>query len=1803
MNQGMGGYSAAGPQFTNPGYKPPPMPESILKSSDDKKDDQFDAFDPFNPKPKTQTRKYPQQQQAQPQKPQNQPQQPNIQIIEEKPKKADLNAFRSAFQSEPPISPQQNNFGYQMNAQMNNTFSNNNNMTPGMNNFNNSQFDMAQSQNTPGFNFSGQQNTQMSSGFNFGSQFNQQTQQFNQQNQQFNQQTQQFNQQTQQFNQQNQQFNQQTQQFNQQNQQFGSNDAKAFSQNQTTDFYNIHNTQNSNPQTPAAANDPFSDLTNPPKPQTTENQPQPLQIQIIDEPTPQPNQIASSTINQNQNQNMRALFSSEEPEPMITPVLQPQQQQQNQIQQQQFNFGNDQFSGSNQTFQSNSIQNDFTFTSSTNPANSVNSNLSSGLNNASFGQSQKTVTESNDDPFSSFNPIASAKPKDSEPIKQFDTNSMLTPSTNNNTNLNNETNNVNNEQFTFTSSTNTLNNDNPFTNNNFGFNNNNSTNVNNIENNINNANPFESTFKTTQSGSNGGIPSLNNVNDLFGGSPQNQPPAAKSANPFMPPTDLFGASSQNQENKFNPFAQQQGSTGGSPFSSIAPNNDPNPFTIQSSQNENPFMGSSIPQQQGSNGAPATPTSIDDGISFIQPTQSQQQGSIDSNPFSQQTSSKSSFADAFRQAVSESDPQPQFETQPTLPQTTEGQQASFGNTSMFGQSAFGQQPSFGKQTEDPSTGGFTFAKTDENQNINFQGFTFSGSQQQTQQPPNFGFDQQTEKPTENAENSQSQPFNPFGMTELRPMSNLTFVIDENMQNLDQNQQSGVVPEPESAIQTNPSNIPYFVEEERKKAIEERIKNDNMSAFDPFNPNPQPQKQQPQQQPEVIQQFNQPKQHVEPIQASIKASVTDIRNMFGGPEDESEQNQPDKPDSSSVNSQPEISPNPFQNTQIDQNNEQQGSFDGNSGSPFGDNSSPFGLSPELQNPISASLEPPKDTQDMSNLFAPPPKEISNPFATDGEVTTFGSSPQANPFGGSFSTFGSTINQLSNEGFANAFSGVENPGKAATFADFFPTAAQQPQTPSQPEQNPFMNSLQQPTPQQQEQQEQTTNAFPQTQQQQSTQPPNVVKADSAQNQQKVDDDNPFGPGSSFSMFGTVQQTKEEPKPAENTKPSTTSFDIDNPFAPSNENSIRMFNQENESKPEAPVNPIAAPSSAPATPDLDLFDFSMPQTSQNIPASNSGISPSNIGLDLFSSNETKPVEPKKESFNPFASGQSNPFNPFAAPPGTSDPFKSSTMASQSQPQTSEIKDPFSASHSVEENTEPDFCKPQQQTQAQRKPQNQPQPASTRPPERHNGKKDVFDDFPSNPDEIDNTLPEKPPPFILPTIEDNGDNPFAVGGQPLNSNPFAPSSSSSNSNPFATSPSPNSNPFASSFPAQSDTTNNITPANESNPFANSFASENNEVKNVDENSQKKVDIDNPFADFGGAFGGSSTKPATEANTENPFGDLSNAFGQQTEKKPNEETQKTDLFSDIRNSFTQQNEIKEEKEPQNQSQNESNQETVGNPFSGFTFGQTNSSNEQSQTVINNSGFNPFGMVNPEQNQKASKTEPAASSETTDDQQQQPNQKEEQNIPDLFDVSSEPQKIESNSQQSSTPSNTSTDTIGNVTNDDIFGFSLNTTITKNSPVSSSHSDFYNFTTEPISSSPTAPMTSKSTDKTFPTLQIGGFNPFGMQNNTTSNIIESSEEEPTIEDSPMTNILKSFVKPIENGSYYSYERDPQQVLPFPKFEQTQAAEILANFVKTQFGITPTFASTYQKQQNETDVSSFFSATTVVEPDDNDDFLLMI
>ena len=104
--------------------------------------------------------------------------------------------------------------------------------------------------------------------------------------------------------------------------------------------------------------------------------------------------------------------------------------------------------------------------------------------------------------------------------------------------------------------------------------------------------------------------------------------------------------------------------------------------------------------------------------------------------------------------------------------------------------------------------------------------------------------------------------------------------------------------------------------------------------------------------------------------------------------------------------------------------------------------------------------------------------------------------------------------------------------------------------------------------------------------------------------------------------------------------------------------------------------------------------------------------------------------------------------------------------------------------------------------------------------------------------------------------------------------------------------------------------------------------------------------------------------------------------------------------------------------------------------------------------------------------------------------------------------------------------------------------------------------------------------------------------------SSEDEPVIPDTHICNILKDYIQPLENNSDYSqFECQPKLPYYFPKFEQTKAAEILANFVNKQFGITPTFAPTTQKQNIEVDISSFFSAQSTTEPADNDDFLLSI
>ena len=122
----------------------------------------------------------------------------------------------------------------------------------------------------------------------------------------------------------------------------------------------------------------------------------------------------------------------------------------------------------------------------------------------------------------------------------------------------------------------------------------------------------------------------------------------------------------------------------------------------------------------------------------------------------------------------------------------------------------------------------------------------------------------------------------------------------------------------------------------------------------------------------------------------------------------------------------------------------------------------------------------------------------------------------------------------------------------------------------------------------------------------------------------------------------------------------------------------------------------------------------------------------------------------------------------------------------------------------------------------------------------------------------------------------------------------------------------------------------------------------------------------------------------------------------------------------------------------------------------------------------------------------------------------------------------------------------------------------------------------------------------------------QNNLTDELAFSAssdgDDDPDVlkvmsDDNQMSKILKKFIKPPENDFYGSFEKDPHPIRIFPKFDDTKAAKVLADFVSNQFGITASFASTSKKQKEEIDMNSIFNAPAASEPNDDDDFLLII
>ncbi|KAK8894151.1 hypothetical protein M9Y10_022584 [Tritrichomonas musculus] len=1281
-------------------------------------------------------------------------------------------------------------------------------------------------------------------------------------------------------------------------------------------------------------------------------------------------------------------------------------------------------------------------------------------------------------------------------------------------------------------------------------------------------------FNQPQTGSNGGIQSFNQPqtgsnSGMFSFSQ----PQSGSSDAFLsfnhsPPKSTSGFQTTQPQtgsgSGFAPFIQPQpqaGSTGGIPLSAVDDLfGTPSTSKLQPQQDtktttpsaENPFLNNQIADFSNTNQDQSSTinnnifNSTPNTFSQQQPPQQGSNGGIVLNSFessqNQQQSSTtrtgaSAFGDSFRQAIVETIP-PSSQPAPPQPATTdspkENEIGDFKNIFNQGHSFFEKQEEQYRSQQQKQTipEGFTFSSQTPNTDSeapNFSNFVFnSGSTQNAQfgesSFANFGANEsQKSSATPNANQSNQEPspapFTPFGVSDLQPMANSTFVISGSGDSI------GSQPTVVSADPVDESKIPYFAEEEKKMEFETRIKNDSMSVFDPFNPNPQQKQQQQPSQQEKVQ--NQPKIQEEPkLTPTINASVDAIRNMFGGPSDE--QNEEKEKEEVKTEVKPEETTNsPFTFPKQNENNSNepsQGGFLGGFSSGFGaddkNDNSQNKLGSDIQ--LNAGLGDNNNNNNEENLFA---ANGSSDFQA-----SFGRSPEGNPFG--FGGFGFD----NSFGKGNVFQNIFEKGdmnQPATFGDFFPHHNSEPLNAPIQIENKEKEISSQPSNEEKQPPKSTTPFAPAFDLMDITSP--------SQNQ---------------SPEGKQQQESEKPKEQHKQQ----EVDFDNPFI--NQNSMTMFGQ---------------------------------------------------------TSSTTAAETTTQK-------ASEPFNPFGATTTTTNTNNNLNL-------TLETQSTFSLSESSAETTKDSIPQIENQIQPNKDVSNKKQ-----------GKGDnIFDEIPNDISEIDKSLPEKPPPFVMPTIGDSSSNPFT---NVLDGN------SSATSNPFTSNNGNKANPFILNTESSQTATSQNNQGDESNPFSsqikstpsndnkdmkdesNPFTLENNKNQSGNDNKNK-----NDFDDLLG-FGFSST-PTSYKNDEkkdnNDFfgGSFNNAFSTQTEKTAETETKEepkaekkesqtnadTSDFTFTSGTTTTTTTDSKEANPFSNGFNPFGGDF--NPFGAATTTTTTATNDND----NQSGgftFTPtFGKEEGKGNEKEGETNKDAEKEgkteeegtekpielSTPNTNAESTEKKEDdddrlNIvdtldDDLFDMNSvekyEPKKI------------------SNTKNSDLFG-DIHTF-----PVSNSTSDFLSLKQKKKGKNAADTLTQQSDggasilaipshtqSTTVPIISIidsYANSPQELQFSVSDDIEDPSVLEIMSNEGSVGKILKKYVKPPENDFYGCYEKDPHPIKIFPKFENTDAAKVLGDFVLKNFGITATFASTSRKQQEEIDVNSIFNVPAASEPNEDDDFLFMI
>lgn len=1421
--------------------------------------------------------------------------------------------------------------------------------------------------------------------------------------------------------------------------------------------------------------------------------------------------------------NVRDLFSSQEPEQIISPVVQSPQQSSNPTQLQSTPFIQQQNS-----FIPTQQQNSFAHTQNV---------------------QQQPVQNRNDDIFSQFNPLAGSTPSKapaSEPLDSFLDFQQPNISTNQSKETANSTpftmptteqQGSSNQQTTFPQQT--------------------------------GSNPTTPNLFSQQTGSNPFASASNEVNDIFSSAPAMPIPSNnnKNTNPFI----------TNQPDSINPFINQQ-------VNASIPN-EPQPIPQETHRQ---------PEQQGSGGASVFGQAFREAIGDSQPAPQKEEEENASN------NSDIDFKNIFNKG------QNFFQNQQQANQAD-----GFSFTQSFGDNATTNQSSFtgfNDNAQESSFGGLTtnanpftndkqqqgqFGDTtnpftnniSNNQTTTFGGSSFNGFGD-NQQQQGFGISakqNENQQPIESCE--QNSSFTPFGVNNFQP-TNSTFIIDENTMN---NQPMGVGVAPFQP----PTNIPYFVEEEKKREIEQARKNDSMYVFDPFNANCNLSELEKKDKEEIerIRKLKEQKKEKEERErkererkATVKASVADIRNLFGSlSEDENKPAETKQQDEPSKQSNQEVE-NPFAS-----NSEAPNLFSNNNepANPFAPKAEtttiPFANDQKGPNLFAAdsdstfTLESQKsdnksDSQIQLNVGFGEVPDTSHLFASEpnATITSFGSSPQSNPFGDAsgfshYDQFGGMFGQKDPSTFHNVFASSDssNPGN---FNDFFPNQIDP----------------------------------------KSREPVNVQEV-SERKDKEIFAFSPYKPDSP-QIEAEQNGIKEEPKVSD----TDDLFGSGSPF--------ESFGQQSSS---------ASPEQTSKLSTDDLFDFTTPTQELSIEEKEKDTTPS--------INEEKPTQPKKEPFNPFAS--SNPqFNPFADGSFGQKFEKTTTPPPETQPiQAKETSNkPLHSFGSSE--TKPRIPKtpltlptrPPERPPPRVLPSKQPPPSHSEPEKRPAASKskgkDIFDDIPDDASQIDTSLPEKPPPFEMP-IADTSSNPFAAsfggGGNPFTqsssvnpftssapSNPFASATPSQPSYPFATNnPTPPSNPFATNLSSDKlDSTSNLNENEQRSESANPFSAGKSNSIPVLENAKA---VDNPFASSSNQTSNVVTDDDATTSQEIPQNTLFDfQFGQTSSSPAQTQVAIDDFFAE-----TQTEEIPASKQEEQKKEDDKKVDDTGE-VSGFTFSSTTGDSD-SKTFSN--GFNPFGgnfsnpFASPSSNNESSFSPFGNSSQET--QQQKPNAKETQEIEqpkenpkvqaktdddlNLLDFTAETQTIIPTSAQAENdlfPLQKTFSTSLSTSNFLEMKQKKDTNAGSNAALSS---DGGASSKKPKHQSPNSMLTIN--------YATAGFNQMSTMSQEQPFTESSNDEEFGIpamtEQTAMSKILKKFIKPSENDFYGQFEKDAHPIMPFPKFDQTQAAQILADFVKKEFGITPTFVTATQKQPSEIDMSSIFNMPAAAEPTDNDDFLFMV